>query len=173
LLAGLTLLSVGQAAQAETTKVVCFGDSITNRGYYKVLEELLDVEAINAGKGGHSSPMGLRRIETDVLAHKPDVVVVMFGTNDLRADSERVFVPVKKYKENLQSIVASCRKHGAKVVLCTLPPINEEKFFTRHECGPFEAMGGFSSVVQSYRNAAREVAKEIDVPLVETMLPRR
>jgi hypothetical protein len=38
LLAGLTLLSVCQAAQPETTKVVCFGDSITNRGYYKVLE---------------------------------------------------------------------------------------------------------------------------------------
>jgi lysophospholipase L1-like esterase len=167
LLASLTLLSVGQTALAERTKVVCFGDSITNRGYYKILEKLLDVEAINAGKGGHSSAMGLRRLQTDVIAHEPDVVVVLFGTNDLRADSERVFVPVVKYKEHLQTMVAACRKHGSKVVLCTLPPIDEQKFFTRHERGPFEAIGGFSSVVQSYCNAAREVAKELDIPLVD------
>ncbi|WP_231744092.1 SGNH/GDSL hydrolase family protein [Stieleria neptunia] len=155
------------AAQAGRAKVVCFGDSITNRGYFKVLEELLDIESINAGKGGHSSAMGLRRLQSDVMVHDPDLVVVMFGTNDLRADSERVFVPVDKYKENLQAIMTSCREHGSKVVLCTLPPINEQKFFTRHEREPFAALGGFSSVVQRYCNAAREVASEHDVPLVD------
>ena len=44
-----------------------------------------------------------------------------------------------------------------------MPPVNEQKFFTRHERGPFAALGGFSSVVESERNAAREVAKENDV----------
>ena len=35
--------------------VVCFGDSITKRGYPKVLGKLIGVEAVNAGVAGNTS----------------------------------------------------------------------------------------------------------------------
>lgn len=165
--AALAFFSFGKVARTETIKVVCFGDSITNRGYFDVLAELLDVTAVNAGKGGHSSAMGLRRIKSDVFSHDPDVVVILFGTNDLRADSKRVFVPVEKYKANLHKMIALCRDHDSKVVLCTLPPINEQQFFTRHDREPFTALGGLQVVIQSYRNAARDVAKETKTAIVD------
>ena len=71
-------------------KVVCFGDSITTRGYPAELAALLNVEAINAGVGGNSTAKGLKRITKDVLQKSPDIVVIFFGTNDLRVDTSRV-----------------------------------------------------------------------------------
>ncbi|QDT05051.1 Arylesterase precursor [Rubripirellula lacrimiformis] len=148
-------------------KVVCFGDSITKRGYGEILANILDVEAINAGVGGNSTAKALRRLSKDVLAHKPDVVVIFFGTNDLRADADHVYVPVLKYKANLETMIDQCQHQGARVVLCTLPPIEHAAFFTRHQRGPFDAAGGLSKLIQTYRDAARQVASEKKVTLVD------
>lgn len=148
-------------------KVVCFGDSITKRGYSDILATLVGVDAINAGVGGNSTAKALRRMSADVFAHNPDVVVIFFGTNDLRADAEKVYVPVDKYKANLESMIAQCRKQGAKVVLCTLPPIEHKAFFTRHEREPFDALGGLAALIETYRKAAQQVASATEVPLVD------
>lgn len=40
------------------------------------------IESTNAGIGGNTAGMGLFRMETDVLARKPDFCVVCFGIND-------------------------------------------------------------------------------------------
>lgn len=169
-----TLMFSGQSAdalrsQAITNKptVICFGDSITNRGYYNILSKLLDVEAVNAGVGGNSTAKALRRLSSDVLDKAPDFVVVLFGTNDLRADAEKVFVPLEKYRANLSTIVDRCQEGGAAVVLCTLPPIDHDAFFTRHERAAFDAHGGLTKMIDSYRDTARDVAKDQGVPLVD------
>lgn len=148
-------------------KVVCLGDSITNRGFPKVLEKLLDVEAINAGVGGHSSAQGLRRISKDVLAHNPDIVVVFFGTNDSRVDSTRAHVPPRQYAANLQTIIDRCAQQDIRAVLCTLPPINHETYFTRHRKSDFDAVGGLAKLLSQYRDAALSVAKSNHVPVVD------
>ena len=156
-----------ESNEAEKPLVICFGDSITNRGYYKTLKKLLDVETVNAGVGGNSTAKGLRRISTDVLEKNPDAVVVLFGTNDLRVDAEKVYVPLKKYKANLETIITRCQEKNAIVVLCTLPPINQEIYFTRHERESYDAHGGLAKLITSYRDAAREVAEAKKVALVD------
>lgn len=148
-------------------KVVCFGDSITNRGYPQVLAQLTGVDAINAGVGGNSTAKALRRLDRDVLTQKPDVVVILFGTNDLRADADHAYVPVAKYKANLNFMIAKCRQQGARIVLCTLPPIEQDAFFTRHEREPFKALGGLSKLIGNYREAARQVAVDQKTLLVD------
>ena len=107
-------------AHATAEKVVCFGDSITKRGYPRLLGQTLGVEAINAGVGGHSSVQALRRMSSDVLDHQPDVVVIFFGTNDLRADADHAYVPVAKYRANLKTMITKCRDQGSRVVLLSL-----------------------------------------------------
>jgi len=156
------------SVQAEDAhpKVVCFGDSITKRGYPEILAKSLNLDAINAGVAGHTSAQGLRRMPTDVLAHHPDVVVIFFGTNDLRIDSDK-YVPVKKYAENLVQMIDACRAENAKVVLCTLPPINTETYFTRHENQKYDDEGGLSLMIGNYREAAIKVASENKVALVD------
>ena len=134
------------AVAPDKATVVCFGDSITNRGYYKTLAEILDVNAINAGVAGHTTAKGLRRMKRDVIDRQPDVVVIFFGTNDLRADAEKVYVPVDKYSKNLETIIEACSKIEAGIVLCTVPPIDESVYFIRREPDApeaYAALGGF------------------------------
>ncbi|TWU40115.1 Esterase TesA precursor [Novipirellula aureliae] len=148
-------------------RVVCFGDSITKRGYPQILARLTGFDAINAGVAGNSTAKALRRLADDVLAQKPHVVVILFGTNDLRADADHAYVPVAQYKANLESIVAQCRKQKARVILCTLPPIEHEAFFIRHQRDPFEALGGLAKLIENYREAASQVAADQNAPLVD------
>jgi len=109
-------------------RVVCFGDSVTGvyyhtgsrRAYTAMLGLALEaavpgtrVQAINAGISGHTTADGLSRFDKDVLAHKPDIVTVMFGLNDMTR------VSLADYRKNLVTIVGRCRKIGAEVVLAT------------------------------------------------------
>ena len=148
-------------------KVICFGDSITKRGYPELLQGLLDVEAVNAGVAGNSTTQALRRFSKDVLDKNPDVVVFFFGTNDLRVDAPKVHVPLAKYSANLQTMIESCKQSQAQPVLCTLPPINEDKFFQRHEHEPYRKAGGLKSLIRDYQKAAKKVAWKNDVPIVD------
>ena len=149
------------------SRVVCFGDSITKRGYNELLGPMVGAEAINAGVGGHNTKQGLHRMQKDVLDHKPEVVIILFGTNDVRVDSERAFVPLERFEKNLEEMVQRCQKVGAKVVLCTLPPINEKKYFTRHKLEDFIDHGGLKKLLADYRGATIRVAKMNKLPLVD------
>ncbi|HSI34505.1 MAG TPA: GDSL-type esterase/lipase family protein [Tepidisphaeraceae bacterium] len=168
LLTTLVLLLTSLTARAaDGPKVVCFGDSITKAGYPKVLGEILKADVVNAGAGGHTTAMGLKRMQKDVLDAKPTVVVVFFGTNDCRLAEPEVAVPVAQYEKNLTTIADACAKAGAKVVICTMPPINPEPYFKRHKKEPFDKVGGLEKVCEEYRAAARRVAEANKLPLVD------
>ena len=112
----------------QPVRVVCFGDSVTGvyyhtgsrRAYTAMLGLSLEaavpgarIQAINAGISGHTTANALARIEKDVLAHKPDIVTVMFGLNDMTS------VSGADYRKNLVTIIEKCRAIGAEVVLAT------------------------------------------------------
>lgn len=108
--------------------VVGFGDSITGvyyhtGGHYAWPEMLgvalrrlypqAPVRVVNAGLSGNATDQAVARLDHDVLAVKPDLVVVMFGMNDVAR------IPAATYEANLTRIVERCRAGGAEVVLCT------------------------------------------------------
>lgn len=113
----------------ETPKtIVCLGDSVTGvyyhtggrRAYPEMLEIAIrkavpaaNVKVINAGISGHSTTEGLARLDRDVLQHKPDLVTISFGLNDMTRLSE------EQFGKNLETLVARCREANAQVVLCT------------------------------------------------------
>ncbi len=83
----------------DTVKIVCLGDSLTagridgtddpDHSYPKYLETKLKAiqdmsfEVINAGVSGDTAADGLARLNVDVIAKDPNVVVVCLGANDL------------------------------------------------------------------------------------------
>lgn len=162
-------LAVALSAHAATTpaKIVCFGDSITKRGYPAELAKLLHVEVLNAGVGGNTTAGALRRLQADVLDKKPDIVVIFFGTNDSRLDAPKVHVPVDRYVANLRQIITRCSALPARVVLCTLPPINPTPYFQRHAPAPVEAVGGLAKVLETYRTAVLTLGRELHLPVVD------
>jgi lysophospholipase L1-like esterase len=72
-----------------------------------------EVVAVNAGISGNTTRDALKRLDRDVLAHRPHVVTVMFGLNDM------VRVPPDEFRANLATIIRKCRAVGAEVLLCT------------------------------------------------------
>jgi lysophospholipase L1-like esterase len=156
----------GSLAGAAPT-VVCLGDSITYAGYPALLEKLLPVHAINAGVGGDTTRKALKRLDADVLAHRPAAVVMFFGANDSRQDAPGSQVPLEEYEANLTTLVDRCRQAGAKVVLGTMPPINPEPYYKRHPKEMYEPLGGLEKIVAAYREAAVRVAKAAGAQLLD------
>jgi lysophospholipase L1-like esterase len=122
LLAWLWLLRVDlprAAAPTGGTTIVAFGDSlVAGRGaspghdFVSVLSRRAGVPIINAGRSGDTTAAALARLETDVLARNPRIVIVLLGGNDFlrRVPPERAF-------ENLGAIVGRIRARGAAVIL--------------------------------------------------------
>ena len=99
--------------------VIAFGDSLvegrgsTNgRDFVSTLSQRLGVTIINAGRSGDTTGAALARLDRDVLAHSPRVVIVVLGGNDYLRH-----VPVNETFRNLSAIVTRIRDRGAAVVL--------------------------------------------------------
>lgn len=110
------------------TRIVCLGDSVTGvyyhtggqRAYPEMLELALNashsdtvVRVINAGVSGNTTSDGLARLEADVLQHRPKIVTISFGLNDM------VRVPADQFRLNLEQLIDRCRAEDSLVVLCT------------------------------------------------------
>ena len=104
--------------------IVCLGDSLTqgvgaSRGhdYPSLLSQSMGTAVINAGVDGDETVDALKRLESDVLAKDPRLVIVELGANDV-LDGQ----PLKQAFENLDEIVRRIEEHGAMVVLVGLAP---------------------------------------------------
>jgi len=122
---------------------------------------------VMSGVGGNDSRTALARLEKDVLAHNPDLVVTMFGANDENraGTSENNVVPVAEYRANLATIVKQVREKGGEVLLMTPAMKNPDWIAT---------VGNMAE----YAAAMRELAAEADLPLVDAyraweLLPAR
>ncbi|MFW5857510.1 MAG: AMP-binding protein, partial [Planctomycetota bacterium] len=100
-------------------KIVCFGDSLTACGgpggrYSDVLQDRFpDHTFVNRGAGGEAFPEALARLETDVLAERPDLVLVAFGANDWWRDER----PPAAWAADLETILARVTAAGARGVV--------------------------------------------------------
>jgi len=100
-------------------KVVCFGDSLTSCGsangrYSDILQDRFPGHTfVNRGVGGESFVEAMARLETDVLAESPDVVIVEFGANDWWKNER----PPSAWAADLDAIVRSIRERRAQVIV--------------------------------------------------------
>ncbi|MBC9914868.1 SGNH/GDSL hydrolase family protein [Chitinophaga varians] len=92
---------------------------------------------INKGIGGNSTSDLLTRVEKDVVALKPELVVLMAGTNDM-VNSQKL-VPYAQYALQYRQLVQRIRESGATVVLMTSLPVDTGYLFQRHQRGRYDA----------------------------------
>jgi acyl-CoA thioesterase I len=104
---------------ARGRNVIAFGDSLTagygardGEDYPSRLAALLGRDVLNAGASGDTTEMALARIDADVLAHDPRLVIVGLGGNDFLQS-----VPLETTEANLRTIVRRIHDRGAMVVL--------------------------------------------------------
>ncbi|MCP5053177.1 MAG: arylesterase, partial [bacterium] len=99
--------------------IICFGDSLTygtgaDRGkdYPSQLSEMISKPVINAGVPGDTTARALKRLQRDVLARSPDMVLITLGGNDLKNGVAKDIA-----FGNLKRIVESIQKQGARVII--------------------------------------------------------
>ncbi len=88
------------------------------------------MEVINAGIGGNNSENARARLEKDVLSREPDLVIMMFGTNDCLNSNN--LVPLERYRETMVWMTRRIKESGAQLILCAMPDFNERALFLRH-----------------------------------------
>lgn len=103
--------------------VLAFGDSLTygtgapaGASYPEVLAGLLDRTVINAGVPGEVSAEGRERLPALLEEHRPALVVLLHGGNDLLRRKDQA-----ETAENLRAMVEKARVAGAEVVLIGVP----------------------------------------------------
>ena len=119
---------------------------------------------INAGVGGHNSRNLLKRLDKDVLARRPRLVVLMVGTNDVL--NSRNSVPLDEYRKNLEKLIGRITSGGAKLVLMTIPSCHEPYLLERHPADFYEPDGP-SGRIQKANLIIRQTAKKHKIPLVD------
>ena len=114
--------------------IVILGDSVSHASfldyhnyedvYWNVLKKKLYAERnympinmICASVGGTMAKDALPRLERDVLCHRPDLVIVCFGLNDVNG-------PLEDYLSSLEEIFARLQESGSDVIFLSPNMLN-------------------------------------------------
>jgi len=154
--------------------IVCFGDSVTlgtphvpeHDAFPCLLERRLNyllgdagprLEVVNSGAGGENTAEGLARFDTDVAAHRPFLVIVEFGLNDLRPEPGKL-IERDDFAANLRDIYDRCKALGAEVVLMTPNPVID-RMHSSWGTHAYDDYGGCNGAISAYAEVVREVAQ--------------
>lgn len=156
-------------ATGKKIKIVAFGDSVTQGAeatspdltYWKRWLQSLrkkypgaTIEAVNSGQSGDLSDDGLARLDSGLIAHKPDLVLIAFGLNDFHRAP--VDLPAGKWESRMSKWARSWAK------LRGLPPPVQKNRIERSE-----------NFAMNLRSMVNRVKKETgaDVILVSALQP--
>jgi len=101
-------VTFGYGVDSETESFFARIDKIMKSGIYG------NVRVINAGVNGDGVNNALQRLSTDVIDHKPDIVVIAFGLNDCQNKS----MTTEKFGNNINLMIDVIPKN-AEVILAT------------------------------------------------------
>src|SRR5262245_28670303 len=149
-------------------RIVFFGDSLTElagtekpkkyvtKGYVRIVAEKLHemhkdkkIEVDWVATGGHTVPDLLKRVDKDVIAKKPTIVVIQIGCNDARR------IPKETFKTGLEELIDRLQKANIQVVQCSLTSVGEKHDGTNKD----------DPKLEEFAEIARQVAKLKKVPL--------
>ena len=158
--------------------IVAFGDSVTHGAvgageinyetvYWNRLKQKINayknympVNVINAGIGGITANASLERMDKQVLAHNPDLIIVCFGLNDVNGELD-------VYLNALRTIFEKGLKSGADVIFMTPNMLNtyvaedtEEKYL-EYAAKTAEMQNG--GKMDLYMESAVKLAEEMGV----------
>lgn len=136
--------------------------------YHSQLKKMLNrvfpeapINIINAGIGGNSARQGCDRMDRDVFAYSPDLVVVCFGLNDAFAGQQKLDV----YIDSLKEIFLKLKQKEVETIFMTpnmmntyLSPLTEPEGIIETAKVTCEIQN--SGVMDAYMNAARKLCAE-------------
>jgi lysophospholipase L1-like esterase len=168
ILSAVVLLTAFMAQKKK--KVIFFGDSITQQGaetgrYITLIDSMCKVENktaqyefAGAGIGGNKVYDLYLRMDDDVLAKNPDIVVIYIGVNDVwHKTSFGTGTDPDKFEKFYDAIIKKLKDKNISVILCTPAVIGEKTDFSNQQDGD---MNKYSSIV-------RGIAQKNNLSLVD------
>jgi isoamyl acetate esterase len=152
-------------------RIVFLGDSITAggvspKGYVTLIKKVLNekhkdlgIEIIGAGISGNKVPDLQRRLDRDVLAKKPTLVMIYIGINDVWHGEKdpKKGTSKDKFEAGLKEIIGKIKDAGARVILCTPSVIGEKP----------DGSNNLDAKLDEYSDLSRRVAREEKVQLCD------
>ena len=152
-------LSVLPLANAETTKILVYGDSLSaaygiaqTDSWVHLLSQKIatkNIKIINASISGETTSGGLNRLSAALKLHQPTIIILELGANDGLQG-----LPIKQMQTNLRGMIKTSLKAKTKVLLIgmNVPP----------NYGP--------AYQTAFKNTYPQLAKEFKVSLVPFLL---
>lgn len=141
--------------------IVAFGDSVTHgaltngvidyeTAYWNILKKKINnlrnyipVNVICAGIGGVSAKTSVIRVDKQVVAHSPDLVIVCFGLNDVNGELD-------VYLSSLKTIFEKCKNCGADVIFMTPNMLNT---YVADDTNPQEVE--YAAITAEFQNSGK------------------
>lgn len=162
--------------------IVAFGDSVTHgavangeinyetvywnrlRKKINAVRDYVPVNVINAGIGGITAAASIERMDAQVLAHNPDLVIVCFGLNDVNGTLEN-------YLDALRVIFAKCQERDVDVIFLTPNMLNtyvaEDTAEVHLTYAAVTARMQTEGKMDLFMESAGKLAKEMGVPVCD------
>lgn len=142
----------------KTKKIAFFGDSITSdrMSYREIIACRLGGCCADCAISGGTSTTLIYGFLDALIEHQPDFVHIMIGTNDstmLGSRREVNFVSLSEYERNLRYMLQNCKDKGIKVIISTIPPVEEEIFH--------QMFGGYKNQENGNIKKYNEVIKQL------------
>jgi len=167
IIALLTILSVNQN---QKKKVIFFGDSITEAGvkpggYITKVGEMAtkdnlaaQYEFVGAGIGGNKIYDLYLRMDDDVLARNPDVVIIYIGVNDVwHKRTHGTGTDADKFEKFYNAVIKKLQAKNCKVLLATPAAIGERT----------DSSNELDGDLNRYSNIIRSIAEKSKLPLID------
>ena len=142
-------LKVGLLKKDER-RVVFMGDSITEEWSNLYPEYFTEKGYINRGIGGQTTPQMLIRFKPDVVDLKPEIVVVLAGTNDIAGNTGPS--NAKMITDNIFSMAEIAKAYQMEVVLSSILPVYEYDWAREIKDPP--------STIQAVNDALKQYASD-------------
>jgi lysophospholipase L1-like esterase len=182
-----------------SNRVICLGDSITKgkvwketerhsyiteNSYPQLLKMMLGIDVLNEGICDITSVQMLRHLENDIVIEKGSIAIIEIGGNDCNPNWREVkkdpygehegVVPAGEFRNNLLKIIGMVKASEALPVLCTLPPLDADKFFNLlKRCFGMDIKlwidrnGGIYKWQERYSDIVREIAEKEGIDLID------
>jgi lysophospholipase L1-like esterase len=153
-------------------KIIFLGDSLVWGGYggnfvAEVQARLPEHTIINSGHGGNTALNLLERLD-DVLAQAPDGIFVVVGGNDAISYSQPA---TRRYYEQVQHIPGGfvTPEQFAQTYRDLLTKIQLAHVLAWVALEPNEYNPETVAAVQQYNNLARDIARSLNIPVLDLM----
>lgn len=136
-------------AKSRRVEAVLMGNSITDNWAKFHPEFFAENNFVGRGISGQVTSQMLCRFQSDVIALRPKMVIIMAGTNDIAQNNG--YISHEYILQNIQSMVELAKYHHIQPVLCSCLPAAAFKW--RPEMKPAEDIKRLNEMIQEYAKA--------------------